>query len=116
MADGVTVRRLRRSMRCQLHLRVIYRNGRKVDTSGNLFRQHDFDTIEQFKDALLAEKPRFAKAFAGHLLSFGLGRKLTAADFPALEAIAIEAEKNEYRFQPFLKSIILSESFLHEPN
>ena len=96
--------------------RDFYRNGRKVDTSGNLFRQHDFDTIEQFKDALLAEKPRFAKAFAGHLLSFGLGRKLTAADFPALEAIAIEAEKNEYRFQPFLKSIILSESFLHEPN
>ena len=56
------------------------------------------------------------KAFAGHLLSFALGRELAVADSPALEAIAVEAEKSEYRFQPLLKSIILSEPFLHEPN
>ena len=96
--------------------RETYGNGRKVDTSGKLFRRHEFATIEQFKDALLAEKPRFVKAFAGHLLSFALGRELAVADSPALEAIAVEAEKSEYRFQPLLKSIILSEPFLHEPN
>jgi hypothetical protein len=28
----------------------------------------------EFKDAILAEKDRFARGFAGHLLSFGLGR------------------------------------------
>ena len=96
--------------------RDTYHNGREVDTSGELFRRHEFKTIEQFKDALLAEKPRFVKAFAGHLLSFALGRELAAADSPALEAIAAEAEKNDYRFQPLLKSIILSEPFLNEPN
>jgi len=81
-----------------------------------LFRKHHFATIEEFKDALLAEKPRIAKAFAGHLLSFALGRDLVAADSPVLESIAATAKKSEYRFQPLLKSIILSESFLHEPN
>lgn len=92
-----------------------YENGRKVDSSGTLFRKHDFSSIEEFKDAILAEKPRFVKAFSGHILSFALGRKLTAADLPALEIIADEAEKKDYRFQPLLKSIILSEPFLNEP-
>jgi len=96
--------------------RDAYRNGRDVDSSGTLFRKHHFATIEEFKDALLAEKPRIAKAFAGHLLSFALGRDLVAADSPVLESIAATAEKSEYRFQPLLKSIILSEPFLHEPN
>ena len=92
-----------------------YENGRNVDSSGKLFRKHDFSSIEEFKDAILAEKPRFVKAFSGHILSFALGRKLTAADFPALEIIADEAKKKNYRFQPLLKSIILSEPFLNEP-
>ena len=92
-----------------------YQNGRKVDSSGKLFRKHDFSSIEEFKDAILAEKPRFVKAFSGHILSFALGRKLTAADLPALEIIADEAKKKDYRFQPLLKSIILSEPFLNEP-
>ena len=92
-----------------------YENGRKVDSSGKLFRKHDFSSIEEFKDAILAEKPRFVKAFSGHILSFALGRKLTAADLPALEIIADEAKKKDYRFQPLLKSIILSEPFLNEP-
>jgi len=96
--------------------RDLYRNGRKIDSSGNLFRKHDFSTIEEFKDAILEEKPRFTKAFSGHLLSFALGRKLTAVDYPALEAIADEVKKKDYRFQPLLKSIILSEPFLYEPN
>ena len=43
--------------------RDTYHNGREVDTSGELFRRHEFKTIEQFKDALLAEKPRFVKGF-----------------------------------------------------
>ena len=92
-----------------------YENGRKVDSSGKLFRKHDFSSIEEFKDAILAEKPRFVKALSGHILSFALGRKLTAADLPALEIIADEAKKKDYRFQPLLKSIILSEPFLNEP-
>ena len=92
-----------------------YQNGRKVDSSGKLFRKHDFSSIEEFKDAILAEKPRFVKALSGHILSFALGRKLTAADLPALEIIADEAKKKDYRFQPLLKSIILSEPFLNEP-
>ena len=76
----------------------------------------NISTIEEFKDAILEEKSRFTKAFSGHLLSFALGRKLSAVDSPALEAIADEAKKKDYRFQPLLKSIILSEPFLYEPN
>jgi hypothetical protein len=96
--------------------RETYRNGRNVDPSGVLCRKHKFQTIYEFKDALLAEKPRFVKAFSAHLLSFALGRKLTVADSSALETIAAAAKKNDYCFQSLLKSIILSEPFLHESN
>ena len=50
-----------------------YENGRDVITSGQLFRKHEFGNVVEFKDAVLAEKDRFTRALAGHLLSFGPG-------------------------------------------
>ena len=49
--------------------RNTYENGREVDTSGKLFRKHEFKNVVEFKDAILAEKNRFARAFAEHTLS-----------------------------------------------
>ena len=57
-----------------------YRTGLKVDASGELFGRHEFKDVVGFKDAVLAEKQVFAKAFIKHLLSYGLGRELTLAD------------------------------------
>ena len=87
--------------------RDTYHNGREVDTSGELFRHGQM--IEQFKDALLAEKPLSEGFRRASAVVAGPGTG--AADSPVLEAIAAEAEKNDYRFQPLLKSIILGERF-----
>ena len=64
-----------------------YENGRDVDMSGELFRRHTFSDVVEFKDAILAEKDRFTKALAGHLLSFALARELGPADQSALDKI-----------------------------
>ena len=55
--------------------RDTYDNGSAVDASGVLFGRHKFTHIGEFKDAILAEKDRFARAFAAHLLAFALGRE-----------------------------------------
>lgn len=88
-----------------------YRNGLPIDVSGKLFRKHEFETIVEFKDAILKEKDRFARAFAAHLLSFALARPLGAADDPALAEILSKTAEADYRLQALLEQIVLSKPF-----
>lgn len=88
-----------------------YENDRDVDMSGTLFRKHRFTNVVEFKDAILLEKKRFARGFAGHLLSFALGRELGAADQIALDQITEQAEENDYKIQALLRAVVLSEPF-----
>ncbi len=95
-----------------------YENGRKVDSSGTLFGRRDFQGIVEFKDALLAEKDRFARALAEHLLSFSLGREIGGADSLALDEIVQQTARGNYRFQTLIRQVVLSEPFRfagHQP-
>lgn len=96
--------------------RDTYENGREVDMEGTLFRRHEFSDVIEFKDAILAEKDRFAKGFTGHLLSFALARELGAADEIAVEAIAEAVAKDDYRLQTVIKQVVLSEPFRSKSN
>ena len=89
-----------------------YSNGREVDPGGTLCRKYECRNIIDFKDALLAEKDRFTRAFAGHLLSFALGRGLVAADSPALDRITAATIEKGYRMKSLVHEIALSEPFL----
>ncbi|MEZ6127821.1 MAG: DUF1592 domain-containing protein [Planctomycetaceae bacterium] len=91
--------------------RDTYQNGREVDTSGTLFRRHAFRDVVQFKDAILAEKDRFARALAGHLLSFALARELDASDQNALDKIVEITARDEYRMHTLLRQVMLSQPF-----
>ena len=93
-----------------------YENGRDVDVSGTLFRKHEFSDIIELKEAILVEKERFARALAGHLLSFGLARELAASDQLALDEIAQATAEDGYRFQTLLKQVILSKPFMSRSN
>ena len=96
--------------------RTRYENGRDVDMSGTLFRKHEFSDIIEFKEAILVEKDRFARALAGQLLSFGLARELAASDQLALDEIAQATADDGYRFQTLLKQVILSKPFMSKSN
>jgi hypothetical protein len=91
-----------------------YENGRDVDVAGTLFRKHKFDNVIEFKDAILAEKDRFARGFAAHLLSFALARELGPADQVALDQIVEGVVEDQYRMQALLKHIVTSEPFLNK--
>ncbi len=88
-----------------------YENGQVVDSSGKLFRKYEFSGIIDFKDAILKEKDRFARALAAHLLSFALGREVTAADSQDLDLVAkITAERN-YSLRTMIHEITRSKPF-----
>ena len=88
-----------------------YRTGLKVDASGKLFGVHEFKDIVGFKDAVLAEKQVFAKAFIKHLLAYGLGRELTLADRIAVDEIAKASEEGNYKMRDVIKNIVLHPVF-----
>lgn len=88
-----------------------YENGRTVDASGILFGRHEFTDVVAFKDALLAEKDRFTRALASHLLSFASGRQFGVEDSLALDHIVRETADSDYRFQTLIKQVVLSEPF-----
>jgi len=88
-----------------------YRTGLKVDASGKLFGKHDFKDVVGFKDAVLAEKDVFAKAFIKHLLSYGLGRELTLTDRIAVGEIAKESKKDNYKMRDVIKNIVIHPIF-----
>ena len=94
--------------------REVYENGREVDSSGALFRRHEFTDVVEFKDAILEEKERFVRAFASHLLSFALGRELEAVDAPALDKISETVKDDDYRFHSLIHGIVSSDPFLQK--
>ena len=93
-----------------------YQNGRNVDSAGTLFRKHKFNDVAEFKDAILAEKNRFTRALAGHLLSFALGRQLAAADQIALDSITKATIADDYKMKSLIKHVILSDPFMSKSN
>jgi len=93
-----------------------YENGRAIDASGRLFRTHSFKNVVEFKDAILTEKDRFTRAFAGHVLSYALGRSLTPADALALDRISSKTIADGYRLQTLIHEVIHSAPFTNRPS
>lgn len=92
--------------------RDVYLNGRDVDPSGTLMKKHAFEGIVQFKESLVAEERRFAKAFTGHLLRFALSRELEPGDSLTIEDIVSKTEAQGYRLRSIIREVVLSDSFL----
>ena len=89
-----------------------YENGREIDASGRLFRRHKFSDVVGFKDAILAEKDRFVRGFAGHLLSFAMARELGPQDQSELDRIAAATIADDYRIQTLFREVVFSKPFL----
>ncbi|MCA9086741.1 MAG: DUF1588 domain-containing protein, partial [Planctomycetaceae bacterium] len=88
-----------------------YENGTPVDPSGELFREDRFASVTEFKDAILRDRRRFCRAFAGHLFAFALARELAPADEVALDAITDAAADDDFRMRTLMRQIVLSQPF-----
>ena len=91
--------------------RQTYENGRDVDSSGKLFRTHEFTNVIEFKDAILKEKDRFVRALAGHLLAFALGRELSPSDSLALDEVVEKVKSEKYSMKSMIHAVVASKPF-----
>ena len=88
-----------------------YENGRDVDSAGRLMRKHNFGGVVDFKNALVKEERRFAKAFTAHLLRFALARELSPADSLTVESIVDNSAAESHRLRVLIRAVVLSEAF-----
>lgn len=91
-------------------------NGVPIDARGELFHQTAFEDATGLKRALLKEEDRFAEAFVRHLLSYALGRELSASDGPGVRAILERGRQSDYRMRDLLKEVVRSRPFRQKYN
>ena len=89
-----------------------YENGRDVDPSGTLLRKYEFDSIVRFKESIVKEDRRFARAFTAHLLRFALAKELSPADTLTIDDIVNRTAKEDFKLKSLIREVVLSDSFL----
>ena len=87
--------------------------GRPIDAHAELPDGTVFEGLPGLQEILLDRRDQFARGFAEHLLTYALGRGLTAADQPTVRAIADAAAADDYRMRRFVIEVAKSLPFTH---
>jgi hypothetical protein len=85
--------------------------GTPVDASGQLVDGTKVDGVVALREALLRDPEIFVGTVTEKLLTYALGRGLTASDMPAVRAIVRDARRDDYRFSSIVLGIIRSAPF-----
>jgi mono/diheme cytochrome c family protein len=82
-----------------------------IDAAGSIPGGGRFDGVSGLRAAVLARPEVFAGTVTEKLMTYALGRGLTAHDGPAIRAIVRQAATNDYRFSSLVLGIIESTPF-----
>ena len=74
-------------------------------------RKYPFKDVVKFKESIVTEDKRFAKAFTAHLLRFALARELTPADTLVVDKIVNQTEADQFRLKSLIAEVIRSDRF-----
>jgi mono/diheme cytochrome c family protein len=85
--------------------------GTPVDASGELVDGTKINGVIELRQALLRDPTTFVRTMTERLLTYALGRGLTAADMPTVRAIVRDAEKDQYRFSAIVLDVVRSVPF-----
>ena len=85
--------------------------GTLVDASGQLVDGTKVDGVVALRQALLREPDIFVSTVTEKLMTYALGRGLTASDMPAVRAIVRDAQRDGYRFSSIVLGIVRSVPF-----
>ena len=80
-----------------------------VDASGVMPDGRPFTDSVQFKQLLLEDRDKFARAFIEHLCTYALRRVLTVDDKDGVQAIVDEAKKSQYGVRDIVRAVALSD-------
>ena len=85
--------------------------GTPVDASGQLVDGTPVNGVVELRQALLREPETFVTTMTEKLLTYAVGRGLTAYDMPAVRSIVRESQRQEYRFSSIVLEIVRSVPF-----
>lgn len=88
-----------------------YLNGPTVESSDCLSDGRAFQGIDEYKQRLMSDRDRLARALAGKLLSYATGAQATLADRDSIESIVTVARENNYGFRSMIHAIVQSQTF-----
>lgn len=80
-----------------------------VNPAGKMPDGRAFKDAEEFKQRLLEDRDKVARAFIEHLCTYGLRRVLTFDDQDDIQAIVTEAKKSEYRIKDIVRAVAVSD-------
>ncbi|NBR86093.1 MAG: DUF1592 domain-containing protein [Proteobacteria bacterium] len=80
-----------------------------IDPAGAMPDGRAFKDATEFKQRLLEDRDKVARAFIEHLCTYGLRRVLSFDDQDDLNAIQAEAKKNQYRIKDIIRAVALSD-------
>jgi hypothetical protein len=83
-----------------------------VHAAGSLPDGRAYHGAEEFKDRLVEDLDRFAEAFTEQLATYALRRVMTVDDLPSIRSITATSQKDDYRLQTLIESLVLSPLFL----
>ena len=85
--------------------------GNPIDASGELSDGTKVDGVVSLRRALTREPDMFVGTVVEKLMTYALGRGLTAHDMPTVRAIVRQAAPREYRFSAIVLGIVRSAPF-----
>jgi len=88
-----------------------YLKGPKVDPTGELADGDKVRDIDEFKQLLLKDKDRLARALAEKLLTYATGRAPEAADKPEIDAIVRAVQEKKYGLRALVHEVVQSKVF-----
>lgn len=88
-------------------LRTRYSKSQAISTAGNYLGK-EFGDIDELKEILVDDLRPFTRNLVIRIAEYAKGRKLIAADYPAVEEILSASEADGYRLQDIVKRIATS--------
>ncbi len=92
-------------------VRVAYKKGLPVDSSGEVEPGKPFSGFEEFQNHLAKDPDTLARALASKLLIFASGREMGFSDRIEIAAIVENSSKNGYGVRDLILEVVASEIF-----
>ena len=89
----------------------IRENGAPLDTRSTFYDGTKIENPADLSRILLKRPIPLVRTFTENLMAYALGRRVEYQDQPAVRAIVVDAEKNEYRMSSFILGVVMSDAF-----
>jgi hypothetical protein len=89
-----------------------YLNGQPVDAADQLIDGRSFDSIEGYKQLLLADPDQLARSLSSKLLTYALGMPPSFSHRLSIERIVEQAKENHFGLRSLVHLVVQSDAFL----